>query len=445
MKSKLTLQVRRGKTLRGAWLAIRRNSRTSKSEDTKKEIAAFEAKSDTNLKRLGAELQKRTFVFPPAKGVKVPKDKRDKSNFRPLVVAKVEARIVQRAIHDVLVTVPEIEKFVRTPYSFGGIKKKDNELTAVPAAIQAVLEAIGDGAKFMIKSDISGFFTKIPKSSVICIVSKAVNDDEFVSLFSRAITVELENMSQLRGAAEAFPIYDIGVAQGNSLSPLLGNILLYEFDRELNKDSDVRCIRYIDDFIILGPSQHVVENKYSKALHMLKALGMSTSHAKTKKSKTDQVFNFLGIEFANGLLRPAVGSRTKMIDSIDKALSESMAAFRQSRDTKDLDRSMSLLKTLNKVSGIMQGWAKHYRFCNDGECLQQLDNTISDRLGRYLSTYRDERLKADDAMRWKLLGIEATAQIERVSFSWPTGKGATVVPSGFSFTGETDADDPPWD
>ncbi len=170
MKSKLTLQVRRGATLRGAWLAIRRNSRTSKSEDTKKEVAAFEAKSDTNLKRLSAELRKGTFVFPPAKGVKI---KKDDSNFLPLVVAKVEARIVQRAIHDVLITVPEIERFVRTPYSFGGIKKRDDEISAVPAATQAVLEAIGNGAKFMIKSDITGFFMKIPKSSVIGIVSKA--------------------------------------------------------------------------------------------------------------------------------------------------------------------------------------------------------------------------------------------------------------------------------
>ncbi len=444
MKSKLALEVRRGKTLREAWLAIRRNSRTSKSEDTKKEIAAFEAKSDTNLKRISAELQKGTFVFPPARGIKIPKDKNDRSNFRPLVVAKVEARIVQRAIHDVLVAVPEIGRFIKTPYSFGGIKKKDEELSAVPAAIQAVLEAIGNGAGFMIKSDISGFFTRIPKSSVIDIVEKAVNDVDFTMLFKKAITVELENMAQLRGAAKAFPIEDIGVAQGNSLSPLLGNILLYEFDRELNKDPDVRCIRYIDDFIILGPSQHVVENKYSKALYLLKKMGMSTSTTKTKKSKTDHVFNFLGIEFANGLLRPAVGSRTKMINSINKAFSDSETAFKQSRDTKDLDRSMSLLQTLNRVSGIMKGWAMHYRFCNDGDCLRNLDSTISERFGRYLATYRAERGNAGDTMRWKLLGIEATAQVERIPFLWPTSKDAKIVPAGFSFNGDADTDDPPW-
>ncbi|MCF3948544.1 reverse transcriptase domain-containing protein [Acidiphilium iwatense] len=424
-------------------MAIRRNARTSKSEDTKKEVAAFEAKSDTNLKRLSAELRKGTFAFPPAKGVKIPKDKRDKSNFRPLVVARVESRIVQRAIHDVLVTVPEIERFIRTPYSFGGIKQREKETTAVPAAVESVLDAIGNGAKFMVKSDISGFFTKIPKSSVIGLVSKAVNDDDFMALFSKAIAVELENMAQLREAAKAFPIEDIGVAQGNSLSPLLGNILLYDFDRELNKDPDVRCIRYIDDFIILGPSQQVVENKYAKALHLLKQMGMNTSQSKTKKSKTDHVFNFLGIEFANGLLRPAVGSRMKMINSIDKALLDSMAAFRQGRTTKEIDQSMSLLKTLTRVSGIMRGWVKHYRFCNDGDCLRRLDNTISERITKYLGAYSSERKNSDDAMRWKLLGIEATAQIERFPFPWPANKGAAIVPIGLP-PEDSDPDDLPW-
>jgi RNA-directed DNA polymerase len=169
-----------------AWLAIKRNARTSKSKDTRDEIAAFEANLTSNLRRLSRELQQNRFVFPPARGVKIPKDKKNKSGFRPLVVAKVESRIVQRAVHDVLVSVPAIEKFVHTPYSFGGIKKKkDDDLAAVPAAIRAVLDAIGAGCKFVIRSDTEKFFTRIPKSIVTEIVAKAVADDEFTELFSR--------------------------------------------------------------------------------------------------------------------------------------------------------------------------------------------------------------------------------------------------------------------
>src|ERR1019366_1511991 len=375
--SKLALQVRRRNVIQGAWFAIKRNARTSKSEDTKKEIGAFEANLSTNLQRLSRQLQQNKFVFPPARGVKIPKDKKDKSNFRPLVVTKVESRIVQRAVHDVLVSVPAIQKFVHTPYSFGGIKKKkDDDMAAVPAAIKAVLDAIGSGCKFVIRSDIAKFFTRIPKSSVTVIVAKAVNDQEFVDLFVRAITVELENMSQLREQANAFPIEDIGVAQGNSLSPLLGNLILYEFDLELNKRPDVRCIRYIDDFIILAPSKEIAENTFAKAQHMLQNLGMSISPDKTQRAATEDVFEFLGIELANGFIRPCKKAQERVLASIESTLAESREAFREHRKTKKLTNALSLLESLGRVRGVMQGWGKHYRFCNDTKCFEHLDQRV---------------------------------------------------------------------
>ena len=83
-------------------------------------------------------MQKNKFKFVPAKSIRIPKGK-DKKQFRPLVVARVESRIVQRAIHDVLSDVPALQPLIYTPHSFGGVKKRlKKELAAVPAAIQAV-------------------------------------------------------------------------------------------------------------------------------------------------------------------------------------------------------------------------------------------------------------------------------------------------------------------
>jgi retron-type reverse transcriptase len=424
VKSNLALKVRKTKAINDAWLAIKRNARTSKSQDTKDEVAAFEANLSTNLRRIIRELQKRKFVFPPARGIKIPKNDQDKSNFRPLVVAKVESRIVQRAIHDVLVSVPTIQKFVNTPYSFGGIKKKsDDDMAAVPAAIHAVLDAIGSGCKFAIRSDISKFFTRIPKSTVTTIVAKAVEDEEFITLFTKAISVELENMAQLREHAHAFPIEDIGVAQGNSLSPLLGNLFLHQFDLELNLRPDVRCIRYIDDFIILAPKKEIAENTFAKALSMLSALGMNTSPEKTQRARIDEGFEFLGIDLSNGFIRPSVKAQKRVITSIEQTLKESRIALREHARTKELANNVSLLETLRKVAGIMQGWGKHYRFCNDTTCFERLDSEIESLLRTYLAIYREKRAKADNAGRWRLLGIEALSQIKREPFIWPKKNG----------------------
>jgi RNA-directed DNA polymerase len=423
VKSNLALQVRKRRVIDGAWLAIKRNSRTSKSQDTKNEIASFEADLSANLRRLSRELQQKRFVFPPARGIKIPKDKNDRTSFRPLVVARVESRIVQRAVHDALIAVPAIQKFVCTPYSFGGIKKrKDDEMAAVPAAIRAVLDAIGGGCKYVIRSDITKFFTRIPKSVVTEIVSKEVEDPEFIELFKRAIAVELENMAQLREHANAFPIEDLGVAQGNSLSPLLGNLFLYEFDLELNRRPDVRCIRYIDDFIILAPSKEIAENTFAKADAMLRKLGLSVSLDKTQRASIEEGFEFLGIDLSNGFIRPSKKARRRVLASIDSMLAESRDAFRAHTKTGRLSTALSLLESLHKVGGIMQGWGKHYRFINDANCFEQLDAHVSTLIKKYLAVYREERDKTDDAGRWRLLGIESLAQIERTPFLWPRKK-----------------------
>jgi RNA-directed DNA polymerase len=424
VESKLALQVRTTKVIEEAWHAIKRNARTSKSEVTKNEIATFEANLSTNLRRLRRELQQKKFVFPAARGIKIPKGKNDKSSFRPLVVTSVESRIVQRAVHDVLVSVHAIQKFVRTPFSFGGIKKKvDDDLAAVPAAIQAVLGAIGGGGRFVIRADIEKFFMRIPKSAVTDIVAKSVDDKEFVELFMRAIAVELENMAQLREHASAFPIEDIGVAQGNSLSPLLGNLFLYEFDLELNKRPDVRCIRYIDDFIIVAPDRGIAENTFAKAQHMLAKLGMSISPGKTQRATIDQGFEFLGIDLSNGFIRPSKKAQKRVLASIDSTLMESRKAFREHARTEELAHRLSLLETLQKVAGVMQGWGKHYRFCNDTICFERLDREVQTLIRTYIAIYREEWGKTDDPGRWRLLGIEALGQIERQPFIWPKKNG----------------------
>jgi RNA-directed DNA polymerase len=415
----LSLRVRKAKALQSAWAAIRRNARNSKSLDTAKEIEAFEANASTHLERLSRQLFQKKFIFRPARGVKIPKGT-DKSSFRPLVVAKVESRIVQRAIHDVLISLPSIQKFTLTPYSFGGVKKLHNEdMAAVPAAIKAVLEGIGDGARFVIRSDIAKFFTRIPKSDVTTIVSNAVDDPEFLELFKQAISVELENMAQLREHARAFPIEDIGVAQGNSLSPLLGNLFLYDFDLELNSTPGVKCIRYIDDFIILAPNRDNAETAFAKAVSILRKRGMSVSPDKTQRSTTEKGFEFLGISLSNGFISPSKKAQQRLLTSIETTFKSSRDAIREHHRVGVLIKPFSLLECLTKVRGIMRGWGKHYRFCNDSLCFKRLDQQISDLLRQYLAAYKEERAKLDDAGRWRILGIEALAEIDREPFLWP--------------------------
>ncbi|MCJ2084232.1 reverse transcriptase domain-containing protein [Methylobacterium sp. J-090] len=421
--SPLLRQVRSRASLEASWRVIEANGRFSKSETVRNEILAFRENAFGNLTSLGARLRRGTFRFPAARAVPIPKgDKKDRMAFRPIVLGTVEARIVQRSILGVLTGIRDLQPYFQNPHSFGGIKKASGQdLAAVPAAIREVLFAIGNGAAFVSCADISGFFTRIPKSTVTAIIAGVVPDPDFMALFTDAVRVELSNMADLRERIEKFPIHDIGVAQGNSLSPLLGNLILHEFDRIMN-EGDCRCIRYIDDFIVLAPNKRAAAARMRRATSHLSGLGMTLSPEKThtEPRSVTEGFEFLGIELVNGLIRPSAKAQRKFVASLETMLKESRKAFRARRAGTVLPKGQSLLGTLRRFDGAIQGWGKHYSFCNDGAAFAALDDTITGLIRDYLGIYSDERRSAGDAGRRSLLGIESLSEMERSPFPWPT-------------------------
>ena len=294
MSSELIKAVRRLDNLERAWRVIQQNGRSSKSETVRLELERFAEDAPRNLRSLKGQLGSGRFKFEKAKGVPIAKldaKGRPTGKIRPIVLAPVESRIVQRAILNVLVEIDALKPYAKTAYSFGGIRsvrkrgeqKRGDEVSAVPAAIRAVLKEIESGARFIASADIRAFFTRISKDHVLQIITDAIGeDDEFLSFLRSAVTVELENLALLKDKAVDFPTEEIGVAQGNSLSPLLGNIALAHFDAVMN-EGDCRCIRYIDDFIIMAPTEKAATARLGKAVKLLSSLQMELSPEKSSK------------------------------------------------------------------------------------------------------------------------------------------------------------------
>jgi retron-type reverse transcriptase len=431
--SPLLRKVRSKRNLERAWRVIQNNARVSKSEEVRREVEKFQEDPTGKLEVLYRQLLKGTFTFPPARGIPLPKGgrkrKRDRTAIRPIVLASLESRIVQRAILNFLLDVVALQPYVNNPYSFGGLRKAEGQdLAAVPAAIAAVLDAIANGARFVVCADISSFFTLIPKSAVSRIVAEAVHDPTFMALFDSAIHVELSNMANLREHAAQFPTEDIGVAQGNSLSPLLGNILLHHFDRHMNT-GDCRCLRYIDDFIILAPTRRATVARLRQAVDLLATYGMRLSAAKTMAEPIPVTsrFEFLGIELANGLIRPSRKAQLRLLETLAGHLYKSRAAFHAARRDEGFDKFFSLLTTLKRVDDVVQGWGKHYRFCNDEALFQRLDDRVTELIRDYIGAHANARHRVDEKTARCMLGIEQLSAIERKPFAWPkAGTGALL-------------------
>ena len=387
--SQLLKQVQSHRRLEAAWLTIRENARTSKSADVRAEVEKFSENASGKIRAISTRLSRGTFKFKPAIGIPIakigPDGKKSRTKFRPIVLAPLEFRIVQRSILNALNSVPGLSAYVDTPFSFGGIKKGESDIAAVPAAIRAVLKAVEDGGRFIASADIRSFFTRIGKDVVTDRIAGVVDDPRFINLFQEAIHVELENMAELREKAAHFPIEDIGVAQGNSLSPLMGNIILHDFDMAMN-EGDCHCIRYIDDFIIIAPTSAAASARRRRAVQLLAKLGMELSPEKSAVEPVPVVnpFEFLGIELANGFIRPAAKARERLLASLKSEFTASEKAFENARSARAVEKSRALIGTLKRVDGIVQGWGKHYRFCNDEALFTRLDADVADAIRHYL-------------------------------------------------------------
>lgn len=420
--------VRKHGNLTRAWQAVSSNSRYSTSPYVKDEAKGFSGNEQSRIKSIGARIHHGSYKFSPARGVAIKKDGKP-GKIRPIVISRVEDRIVQRCILDSLTNDTAIRAKAFQPFSFGGIpKRRDNELAGVPAAIDQLIKFAKEGGSHVIIADIEGFFTRISKSTCVNIVRNITDDGPFIELLDRAISIDLANAKSLWRHKDQFPYGDIGVAQGNCLSPFLGNLILSDFDHKMN-EGDCRCIRYIDDIIIVAPSGRAASSRFRLAERLLKPLGMIFAPDKTSciPIPISQPFNYLGIEFTPSGLRPSKKSRKSILARCQEVAAQSLTEMKKASVVSEFDPQMNIPKTLNRISGMAKGWTHHYAFCNDIQTIKSVDEAISQ---LYLG-YIDKAQKAAQTKKADLaaaiLGYRGLSEVKFKPFSWPASKAATTA------------------
>src|ERR1700731_2030759 len=92
-----------------AWHHVRSCARRSRSSAIREAAEDFERRSHSALRGIQTRLAKHTYKFPAAEGLLKDKRKRELQNKppRPIVLADIESRIVQRAILQCLQPKPD--------------------------------------------------------------------------------------------------------------------------------------------------------------------------------------------------------------------------------------------------------------------------------------------------------------------------------------------------
>lgn len=285
----------------------------------------------------------------PVRRVEIPKP--DGSGVRQLGIPTVMDRIIQQAIYQVLAPVFD-PTFSEHSYGFRPNRN----------AHQAVLQAqkyIQEGCIWVVDIDLEKFFDRVNHDILMSRVARRVKDKKILLLIRRFLQAGVMENGLVNLTEEGTP-------QGGPLSPLLSNIMLDDFDKELERRG-LRFARYADDCNIYVKSEKAGKRVMEASVRYL------TEKLKLKvnqqKSAVDNPWNrkFLGFTFTNG---KEVGrivvheSRVKRFKDKIRGLSKKM------RGTKVTDSIQKM------IMPITRGWANYFGIANERGIFENLDGWI---------------------------------------------------------------------
>lgn len=436
--------VRAEQNVFSAWRHVKKSALNSQNGDIRGAAAEFEHSHQRQIRRIITQLREGRFNFDPVTGVLKDAKKRIAvgKDPRPIAIATIKNRVVQRAILQVLQprraidprdanTRYEVERddrlgaineINRSRYGVGGLMYPYG---GVEPAIRLIREAIDGGAKYFYQSDIKAFFTRIPTKNVVDFVRAQTKDKELSDLFEVSLILHLDNEEELQSYASLFPKGGIGVAQGSSLSAFAGNVLLYELDHQLNA-MGVTAVRYIDDILMVAADEAELNAAIAHADHTLKTFGFGLyapvkGSDKAARGECCNAINFLGCTIQPNRCVPSRASLDRLKTEVTKSLSESKSAILSSlKDGKPLHSKQSKTGVLDSISKRIYGWQKAFAFCNDAQPFHTIDDFVARQVSDYEGATMRMLTSASTMQRMRVIGIPSTEEMHRTSRRKPS-------------------------
>jgi group II intron reverse transcriptase/maturase len=268
----------------------------------------YEADLAHNLKGLHARVHRGAYRAVPSRRVYIPKpDGRQ----RPLAIAALEDKIVQRATVEVLNAIYE-EEFLGFSYGFRPGRSTHEALDALVVGISS------KKVNWILDADIRSFFDTVNHEWLTRFVEHRIGDPRIVRLIQKWLKVGILEDGVVSAS-------DRGTGQGSVISPLLANIYLhYVLDlwakswRRREATGDMIIVRYADDIVVgfdremdarrfLDAMRERFE-KFSLSLHpdktrLIEFGRFAAANRKRSGLGKPETFNFLGFIFICGKSR----------------------------------------------------------------------------------------------------------------------------------------------
>lgn len=386
---------------------------------------AMEAGLPSELERIRAELLVGDYQPLPARRVYIPKAN---GKQRPLGIPSLRDRIVQRAMLMVMEPIWESD-FHRCSYGFRPERSVHHAIRTVKLQLQEGAHAKG---RWVIEGDLASYFDTVHHRLLMRCLRKRVRDRRFLNLVWRIIKAGHVDRDLFRAASE-------GVPQGGVISPLLSNIVLYEFDQWLEakylsekarKDRwywndgikrrrpialrenrqwqpAVAYCRYADDFVVIvkGTKAQAMAVREECRAFLEGELKLTLNMAKTHVTHVNDGFTFLGHRVIRkrgprGTMRPVTTIPKDKLRNFAAKLAMELSGNHG-------ENTIDLIERLNRQ---LAGWANFYRFTDYTAIMySKLDRVVFWKLAHWLA--RKHRASIKSLMRqWVRRPVDGTAK-----------------------------------
>ena len=212
-------------------------------------------------------------------------------------------------------------------------------------AIRKIKEYVEQGYTRAVVLDLSNYFDTIGHVKLLNLLRQNVKDERVIQLIKRYLKSGVMENGVVTPTEEGSP-------QGGSLSPLLANIYLNEFDQEFSKRG-VPCIRYADDIVLLGKSERAsLRLLESSVKYLEETLKLKVNRGKSRAVSVfaTRNFKYLGFCFGKGkkgvFIRVHQKSKKKFKDKLRRLTSRS--------------RCGSIVNTMKRIEKSARGWLNYY-------------------------------------------------------------------------------------